>query len=315
VDSVKAAHEGGHALTMKTLKLIRLAFVGAALAGACFAAQTLPPAHANADKLYQEKSWAEAARAYAEITKAEPSNGRAWYRLGFALGSQGKYREAVGAFERAVEILNGPLAMYGLASANAGAGDKEKALEWLGKAVQAGFDQAQTLSADPAFAALRDDPRFKEFFARISLASAPCRSQPQHKQFDYWVGEWSVTSQGAKVADSSIQRIVGGCVIYENYSQANGYTGKSFNFFDSALKKWRQTWVDAAGNVSEFTGEFRDGAMHYEGEAHLKDGTRVQRRMTVHDLGPDRVRQYSERSTDGGKTWAVAYDFVYERKK
>ena len=118
-----------------------------------------------------------------------------------------------------------------------------------------------------------------------------------------------------KVAESSIQRIIGGCVIYENYSQAGGYIGKSFNFYDSNLKKWRQTWVDATGNVSEFVGEFKDNAMHYEGESHLQDGTRVLRKMIVYNLGPDRVRQYSERSTDGGKTWATIYDFTYERKK
>lgn len=122
-------------------------------------------------------------------------------------------------------------------------------------------------------------------------------------------------SQGTKVAESSIQRIVGGCVIYENYSQADGYSGKSFNFYDSNLKKWRQTWVDVAGNVSEFAGEFKEGAMYYEGESHLKDGSRVLRKMIVYNVGPDRVRQYSERSTDGGKTWNIAYDFIYERKK
>jgi len=62
-----------------------------------------------------------------------------------------------------------------------------------------------------------------------------CESIPQYKQFDFWVGEWEVTAEGRKVADSSIQRIVNGCVIYENYMQPDGYLGKSFNFFDSHL--------------------------------------------------------------------------------
>ena len=144
---------------------------------------------------------------------------------------------------------------------------------------------------------------------------APCESLPAYRQFDFWVGEWEVTAQGRKVADSSIQRLVGGCVIFENYSQPDGYQGKSFNFFDAHLGKWRQTWVDAAGNVSEFVGEYRDGAMRYEGETHRQGGAKVLRRMTVSPLDPNRVRQYSEHSTDGGKTWAVAYDFVYRRKK
>jgi hypothetical protein len=32
-------------------------------------------------------------------------------------------------------------------------------------------------------------------------------------------------------------------------------------------------------------------------------------------LGPDKVRQFEENSSDGGKTWTVGYDFTYVRKK
>jgi len=77
---------------------------------------------------------------------------------------------------------------------------------------------------------------------------------------DKTTGEWNVTSQDKKIADSSILKLIGGCVIYENYSQADGYSGKSFNFYDQALKKWRQTWVDAGGNVTDLVGELKDGA-------------------------------------------------------
>ena len=145
--------------------------------------------------------------------------------------------------------------------------------------------------------------------------TSPCVASPQHRQFDFWVGEWDVINKDTKIATSSIQRIVSDCIIFENYSQLDGYTGKSFNFFDAALGKWRQTWVDRMGSVSEFTGEFKDNAMRFEGETHRRDGVKVLRRMTLFNLGPERVRQYSERSLDGGKTWSVAYDFTYLRRK
>ena len=145
--------------------------------------------------------------------------------------------------------------------------------------------------------------------------TSPCASQAEYKQFDFWVGEWDVTAAGRKVGDSSIQQIVSNCIIFENFSDATGYSGKSFNFFDATLGKWRQTWVDHLGNVSEFSGVYRNGAIYYEGESHLQNGSKVLRKMVVSDLGDGRVRQYSERSTDGGKSWQVAYDFLYVRKK
>ncbi len=134
------------------------------------------------------------------------------------------------------------------------------------------------------------------------------------REFDFWLGEWRVIAGGKMVATSRIESILGGCVILESYEDPSGYRGQSFNFYDTHLKKWRQTWVDTSGSVSEFSGTVRDGAMRYEGETH-RQGRRILRRMTVSNQGRDRVRQFSEHSTDEGKTWAIAYDFVYLRTK
>ena len=119
---------------------------------------------------------------------------------------------------------------------------------------------------------------------------------------DFWAGEWDVTAQGRSVASSRIERVVGDCVVFENYAQPDGYQGRSINFYDASLGRWRQTWADSAGGAGEFTGVYRDGAMRFEGETHLADGRKIMRRMTVLKLGPGRVRQHSERSADGGKT-------------
>lgn len=142
---------------------------------------------------------------------------------------------------------------------------------------------------------------------------AQCDRAP-FREFDFWLGEWRVTAGGKMVATSRIESILGGCVILESYEDPSGYRGQSFNFYDSHLKKWRQTWVDTSGSVSEFSGIVRDGAMRYEGETH-RQGRRILRRMTVSNQGRDRVRQSSEHSADEGKTWAIAYDFVYLRMR
>lgn len=141
----------------------------------------------------------------------------------------------------------------------------------------------------------------------------PCAKE--HRQFDFWVGEWDVTAQGQKVAVSKITLIEGGCIVLEQYTQRDGYSGQSFNYYNPALGKWRQVWVDSGGNMSEFGGEYKDGAMRYEGVSYPLSQARVLRRMIIFNLARDEVRQLSYRSTDDGRTWHVNYDFLYVRKR
>lgn len=139
----------------------------------------------------------------------------------------------------------------------------------------------------------------------------PCLDAPERRQLDFWLGHWEVRAGGEKVGESRIEKSTGGCIVHESYVQADGYNGKSVNFYDPKLRSWRQTWVDASGNVSEFAGEYRDGAMRFEGETHTADGGAMLRRMTLLRLEDGRIRQVSERSTDGGASWAPFYDLEY----
>ena len=136
----------------------------------------------------------------------------------------------------------------------------------------------------------------------------------ENHQLDFWLGKWDVYDRDEKVAESKIERLSGTCSILESYAQVDGFSGKSINFYDATLRKWRQTWVDKVGTVSEFTGELVDGAMKLEGETHFRDGRTVLRRMTLSRVDEAKVRQFSERSSDAGKSWTTAYDFTYKRR-
>ncbi len=137
----------------------------------------------------------------------------------------------------------------------------------------------------------------------------------EQRQLDFWLGNWDVYDHGRKIAESKIERLPGSCSILESYFEPDGYTGKSINFFDATLYKWRQTWVDRVGTVSEFSGDLHEGAMRLEGETHLRDGKVILRKMTLSVTAQGQVRQYSERSADGGKSWSVAYDYFYTKQK
>jgi len=268
----------------------------------------------EADALFAAQKWNESASAYEAITKTNPNNGRAWYRLGFSLHSMGKYDQAVQAFQRSVAIGNNPLVMYNLGCAYARVGDKDKAFEWLNKSISAGF-AAPRLASDPDLEVLHSDQRFKEVTALSDRLLKPCEFAPEHRQFDFWIGDWEVRNpQGQLAGTNRVQRLEDGCLILENWTGSQGGTGKSINFYTPGTAKWRQTWVSSTAGVTDYQGSYKDGAMRFEGET-TSNGNKLLLKLTFFNLGPDRVRQLAEQSPDGGKTWNVTYDFTYIRKK
>jgi tetratricopeptide (TPR) repeat protein len=54
----------------------------------------------QADKFFQDRDWANAAKAYEAITKKEPSNFQVCNRLGSSWHSLGQYDKAAAAYEK-----------------------------------------------------------------------------------------------------------------------------------------------------------------------------------------------------------------------
>lgn len=142
----------------------------------------------------------------------------------------------------------------------------------------------------------------------------PCTTRSESRQFDFWIGEWEVRNPKGQVAGSnSVQLILGDCVIAENWTGARGGSGKSFNFYDAGTGKWHQLWVDDRGGVLRLAGEYRDGAMRFEGETPAPNGQKTLERLTFTPMPDGRVRQFWEQSADG-KTWKVVFDGTYIKK-
>jgi hypothetical protein len=143
-----------------------------------------------------------------------------------------------------------------------------------------------------------------------------CLQGPQYRQLDFWVGEWAVLNRkGQHVGNSSVRLILDKCVVFENWTGDRGLTGKSFNLFNRQTGKWDQIWVSSAGNLTKYSGEFKDGAMRYTADDRDEQGHPVLLRLTFFPVSADEVRQLGEASADGGKTWKTQYDLYYHRKK
>ena len=138
---------------------------------------------------------------------------------------------------------------------------------------------------------------------------------PEHRQFDFWVGEWDVTNPAGKPAGGNrIESILGGCALREMWTGAGGSHGTSYNAWDRQRRRWHQTWIDDGGLVLRLEGGFADGRMVLQGETLDSTGSAVLNRITWQETGPGAVRQLWEVSSDGGKTWGVAFDGRYRKR-
>ena len=151
-------------------------------------------------------------------------------------------------------------------------------------------------------------------------APAPC-SEPQQKQFDFWVGSWELTWPGNSAGEvahgtNNVTRILDGCVVQENFSggTAMPLRGISVSLFNSRSGKWQQTWVDNEGAYLDFVGEFKDGQMTLAREATKPDGSKVMQRMVYKNIMPTEFDWSWESSSDGGKTWKVIWPIHYQKK-
>lgn len=277
------------------------------------------PEMQKANEFFQAQKWAEATKAYEAITVAEPTNGRAWFQLGWSRHGLGHYQEAMEAFQKTLEInretRRESFSMYGIATMYAGMKNVDKALEWLNKALAAKLPQPNQIKTDPNFAAMRNELRFQEVVEKANKAAQICMNMPEYRQFDFWVGDWNVVgTTGQQLGTNKVAMLEDGCIIEENWTSQGGGTGKSFNFYNPVTQKWHQSYMDNGGENWMMDGELKDGVLSYEGAIFSPNGKTLVR-MTFYNLGADKVRQTAETSTDNGKTWTGNWDGMYIRKK
>lgn len=152
--------------------------------------------------------------------------------------------------------------------------------------------------------------------AQTQTASAPPCSNPEHRQFDFWIGEWEVQDSTGKIlGHNTISRTLNGCALHEDWTSASsGYAGNSYNLYDATQKQWHQTWVDTQGTLLQLDGEFKNGKMILTGETIGQNGSPILNRITWEPLAESRVRQLWESSSDHGETWRVLFDGIYIKK-
>jgi len=276
---------------------------------------------AAADAAYTAHNWAAAENLYSSLAKQSPDNARFCYRLGVSQRGAGHFQPALESFSKASTLgagkgLPGSLVDYEVGTTYAAKGDSSRAIKALKDAADGGFFQRDRLQNDAEWDPLRNDPQFVALANEVKHNAAPCEDA-EFRQFDFWIGDWDVasTADGVSRGSSHIASEMGGCVIWENWtSTGSSYFGKSYNTYNLNLHRWEQYWVDNSAGTIFFYGNLKDGVMDYwTDDVPQSNGQKLRRHLQFFNLGPGKVRQFSQGSTDGGKTWQVEYDLTYNR--
>lgn len=266
---------------------------------------------------FQDQEWKPAVKTFKQILDDEPQNGEAWFYLGLSFHSLKMYQEALHAYNYADSLgFTQAQTRYNMACSYSLMNEKGKALHALAEAMNAGFQQLQQLLSDTDLDNIRNEPAFQELLLQLEQRVYPCIHNPKYKEFDFWVGEWEVfNQQGQKVGENHIQKMMRGCLILENWKSVRGSVGTSMNYYDPASNTWKQNWVDENGQIIWYSGEVRDGAMHFEGEMIDQEG-RIEMAKVVLKLLPNgNVHHLIKHSKDSGKTWYTRLDGIYVKKE
>lgn len=276
-------------------------------------AQAIDATVEKAASVFQAGDWVEAARLYRAVTEAEPDNANAWFGLGRALYASRQADASLAAFEKALELgFQPPLTMIQIARGHAAKGEDDTAIEWLRRAAATGANIYQAISTSEEFNRLQNKAAYREIIDQVR----PCNS-PAFNLLDFWVGAWRVVvgegESERQVGKNSINRILNGCAIIENWTNSAGAEGKSLFYYNEVEKIWKQVWITDNQGLKEkhLIGVLDGGAVRFQGELRQDNGALILDRTTLYPVAEQRVRQVIEQSIDGGETWRTVFDAFY----
>lgn len=149
--------------------------------------------------------------------------------------------------------------------------------------------------------------------ANTVYAAAKNCSSDQHRAFDFWLGEWQVsTASDDIIRNSKITLINDGCTLLEEYRTPSGYQGKSLNMYDVQTKQWHQTWTDNSGLLLLLQGQFHNNQMVLAGQTS-QNNQPLLNRITWTANKDGSVRQHWQTKSINDQHWQTAFDGLYRK--
>lgn len=144
-----------------------------------------------------------------------------------------------------------------------------------------------------------------------------CAQDPQVRQLDYWLGDWTVTNPGSSASNtSSVTASLDRCLFVENWRGQQGHAGEDVFAYSAEDRNWYGMFADNEGRAHVFTkGTVAGGSAEFEGTSGGPHGEVVLNRVKLVRTGPGKVEETWEKSTDNGTSWKMAFRGEYSRTR
>ncbi len=153
---------------------------------------------------------------------------------------------------------------------------------------------------------------------RAARAQDPgsCSANTESRQFDFWLGDWTVSYPGMSATSSSkVHLSLDKCLVVESWVGGKGHTGENMFAYSSDDKSWHGMFADNEGRVHVFEGKVAQGSAEFIGPSRGPNGEAVLNRIKIVHLNDNNVKQTWEKSHDNGATWSMEFQGDYVRKQ
>ncbi|MCU7554485.1 hypothetical protein OCL06_07730 [Alteromonas sp. ASW11-19] len=150
--------------------------------------------------------------------------------------------------------------------------------------------------------------------AKVIAAPTGACSASAYQAFDFWLGEWTVTTPDGKQAGTNlIEKDYNGCVVTERYTNADGPYGSSITMYDKTTGKWHQVWGDKTGLRLDLSGGMTDGAMVLRGQTGTSVNALIHKISWTAEENGSVIQHWQVKNADQ-KNWRTLFTGIYSRK-
>jgi hypothetical protein len=142
----------------------------------------------------------------------------------------------------------------------------------------------------------------------------PCSTNAEIRQFDYWLGTWTMANAGGGRNTSKVYLSLDKCMFVEHWENGKGHVTEKMLAYSPEDKNWYGIFADNEGRVHVFLdGKVASGTAEFHGPSRGPNGESVRNRLKVVRLSPNKIEETWEKSTDAGASWTTAYRAEYTR--